>query len=141
MNLIGKRVRLEPLLDIDYLINLAYEDNKHLYTKEELNKLIDENFCEFWSIYLDGTRRGVAGYFVVSGVWILEALKDKSIKGTGISYSIEVGNLILDYMFQKTNKVRTSARIEDKGIQILCLKLGFKEIFRKDNLVIYEKER
>lgn len=141
MNLIGKRLTLEPLLDIDYLINLAFDDNKHLYTKEELHKLTTNNFCEFWSVYLDGVRRGVVGYFVVQGVWILEALKDKTIKGGGISYSIEAGNLVLDYIFQKTDKVRTSARIEDKGVQILCLKLGFKELFRKDNLVIYEKER
>ncbi len=139
MILQGKRVLLEPMLDVDYLLDLADKDNKHAYSKLEIKELVDNYGCEFWTIQLNGTRRGIVGYFKINGVYILEALKDHDAPPTGIGYSIEVGNLMLDYMFQITDKIRTMARVDDKAIQILCKKLGFKQIDIKDNLIIYEK--
>jgi hypothetical protein len=136
----GKRVILEPLEDLEYFLNLADLDNKYQYPREEIKAMIEKEGQEFWTIMIDGTRRGVVGYFKFNDVYALEALKDHSQPLTGITVSIEVGNLVLDYMFQFTNKVRTCARVSEKAIQILCKKLGFKEINRINNLVIYEKE-
>lgn len=135
----GKRVELIPLDDVEYLLELADKDNKHAYSLEEIQKTIEVYGREFWEIRLNGSRRGIVGYFQFGDVYVLEALKDHSKPPTGIGYSIEVGQLMLDYMFKFTNKVRTCARDTDLGIQILIKKLGFQQIDIKDNLIIYEK--
>lgn len=140
MFLQGKRILLEKLDNIDYVLNLAEIDNKREYSREQIKELFNNPY-EFWGIFLKGKIRGVVGWFKIGEVYLMEALKDKSKPATGISYSIEVGELFLNYMFSFTNKVRTCAKIGDKAIQILCLKLGFKELWVKDGLIIYEKER
>jgi len=137
----GKRVILEPLEDIDYFLDLVEKDNKKLCTREEVLDYIKTNGGEFWLISLDNIRRGVVGYFKVNGQYIMEAIKDHSAPLTGISYSVEVGNLVLEYMFNLTNKIKTCAMVKDKSIQILCRKLGFIEINRKKDIIIYEKEK
>ena len=137
----GERVILEPLKDINYLLDLADKDNKGLCSRKEIEDLFKNNECAFWLIILNETKRGVVGYFKIKDVYIMEALKDHEAKPTGIGYSLEVGELMLDYIFTLTNKVRTCALIKDKAIQLLCKRLGFIEIDRSDNLIIYEKER
>lgn len=137
----GKRVILEPLEDINYFLDLINKDNKYQYPVDQIKEMIEKDGQEFWSIILNGTRRGVVGYFKFNGIYALESFKDHSQPSTGISYSIEVGNLVLDYLFTLTNKVRTCARVEDKAVQILCKKLGFKQINSMNNLIIYEKEK
>ncbi len=141
MNLESKRVTLVPLIDIDYFLDIAELDNKQDATREEVAKMIQDWGKEFWQIEIDGTRRGVVGYFLINGYYVLESLKDHSAPKTGITYSLEVGKLMLDYLFTMTKVVRTGARLKDKGIQILCSKLGFREINRINNLVLYEKEK
>lgn len=137
----GKRVKFEPLKDINYFVELAVAENDGLYTKEQIAETIKTYGQKFWALYLDGTRRGVVGYFIYEGTYLMEALKDHSAPPTGIGYSIEVGQVVLEYLFNLTDKVRTFARIKDVGIQILCKKLGFKEVLRHGDFIIYEKGR
>jgi hypothetical protein len=137
----GKRVELVPLEDKEYLIKLANIDNKFSVKESDVRELINRYGVEFWEIWLNGSRRGICGYFKFNDIYFMEALKDKDAEPTGITYSIEVGNLLLDYMFEFTDKVRTYARDTEKAIQILCLKLGFKRIYEIEGFVVYEKER
>lgn len=137
----GKRVTLEPLEDINYLLDLADKDNKGFCTRDQVKEMLDTNGGDFWLITLNGSKWGVVGYFIVNDIYILEALKDHSVEPTGIGYSVEVGNLVLDYMFNLTDKVRTVAKVEDKSIQLLCKKLGFNQLYIENNLIVYEKER
>lgn len=140
MILKSKRLTLVPLRNFEYFIQLAEEDNKGKHTREEVESLINDHCGEFWVIDLGGIPRGVIGYFKINCFYVMEALKDHSAPPTGISFSIEAGRLLLDYMFKFTDKIRTCARVEDKSIQILCTKLGFKTIFEKDGYLIYERE-
>jgi hypothetical protein len=135
----GKRVILEPLEDIEYFLNLAERHNKNLCSKKELNDYIKTNGGEFWLITLNGIKRGVVGYFKDHNVYVMEAVKDNSAPPTGISYSIEVGELVIEYIFNLTDRLRTCALVKDKAIQILCKKLGFREISRDQDLIIYER--
>lgn len=141
----GKRVTLEPLGNIEYFIDLSCKENKYQESEDSIRSLISNYGGEFWSIHLNGTMRGAVGYFKFGNSYLLEALKDRNQPPTGISYSIEVGNLMLDYLFELTDKVKTFARFEDKAVQILCKKLGFKEsgemTYLGKNYITYERSR
>ena len=135
----GEHLTLKPLTDIDYLLKLSKE-----YAKEEFYGKIDNYENNFWEIYFNRIRHGVIGYFKIEKLYILEAFKDRDIPSVGLKYSIEAGNLLLDYMSGFTDKVITGARVKDRAIQVLCIKLGFREIQRvneyNDNLIIYQKD-
>ena len=144
IKLTGKRVRFEPLEDINYFVELAVKDNAahyDFYKTEQILETVEKYGQKFWALYLNGTRRGVVGYFIYDGIYLMEALKDHSAPPTGIGYSIEVGKVVLEYLFSLTDRVRTFARIKDVGIQILCKKLGFGEIIRHGEFIIFEKVR
>jgi hypothetical protein len=128
----GKRLVLEPLYDLDYFLDLADEDNKRLYPRLAVSNLIHQYGAEFWLITLDGSKRGVVGYFKFGDIYFMEALKDHSKPATGISYSVEAGQLVIDYLTTLTPVIYTCARKSEPAIQVLCKKLGFKQIDRPE---------
>jgi hypothetical protein len=141
MLIVNDNICLKPIQDLQKFVDLAYEDNKRDYTKEQLNCLVATYGKGFWDVLVKGEYKGVVGYFVIDGCYILEALRDHSKGIFGISNSIAVGKFMLEHLFNETNEIRTLARVEDKAIQILCNKLGFKEISRENNLIFYKKEK
>ena len=136
----GKRVTLKPLVDKEYFLDLADKDNKGLYTRDGIAKLIDQYGTEFWVIYHEDIPRGVVGYFKFGNVYFLEALKDHAQKKGGLSHSVEVGQLVLKHLDEFTDIVYTCARRSDPAIQLLCKKLGFKEIDKMQDFNFGEKE-
>ena len=139
--LTSQRVVYEPLEDIEYFIQLALKEAKFVHSREEIEELILRDGMEFWKVIIDGQPAGVCGYFLSNGICVLEALKDPAAHRLGFSYSVEVGQTVLAYLFSFTTKVRTFARQDGKAVQLLCKKLGFQEICRVQEFVIYEKVR
>jgi len=140
MILEGAKLKLEPLKNITYFLDLADRDNKYEYSRNETRDFINKCGCEFWKVYAKGEAIGVVGYFKVNGYYVLEGLKDKDAPAH-YRYSMEAARLVMDYVFRFADKIRTCARVNDKAVQILCRKLEFKEYARKDYLILYEKER
>jgi hypothetical protein len=139
--LCGEHVTLQPLKDIEYAIDLAYKENKFRYPREQMADMFIAFGQEFWEAYFDGGRWGVVGYFKFDGAYVMEALVDHSVSSMGLRGSIEGGKLMMEYLFARTDKINTCARVEDRAIQILCRKLGFREIDQQQGLIIYGKER
>jgi RimJ/RimL family protein N-acetyltransferase len=142
--LTGDRTTLRPMKDVEYLVGLASSDNK-ADTSAYSRKLVASNGGEFWDIFVKEEKKGVVGYFVINGVFVLEALIDHTVKPLGMICAIEAGNMVMVYLFKKTERIRTFARQENRVVQRLCLKLGFVEIARiednKEKYIIYEKEK
>lgn len=137
----SERVVLEPLKDISYFADLAVKENGYIFSKEQIIETIETYGQEFWEVCLDGVRIGIVGYFIIDGIYLMEALKDHSTHPTGMSISVEVGLTVLEYLFKLTDEVRTFARKEDIAIQLLCRKVGFMELFRHDDYIIYGQRR
>jgi len=133
-------MKLVPLKDLNYLIDLSVIENKGEYTREEITDTVNKYGREFWTVEIDGECLGVIGYFQIGEYYILEALKDHSKSNIGITNSIKAGHEVIETMRRFTNKIRTIARERDKAIQILCKKMGFNEIGTDSGYIIYEKE-
>jgi len=140
MILLTSGFRFESTKDVDYFCALAQENNKHKTSLEETRSLFLDYGIEFWKVYLKDELKGIIGYFKVNEYYILEGLVDKRTR-LGLVNSIKLTNVIIDYMFKFTDKIRTCARVEDRAIQILCGKLGFKQLAIKDGIIVYEKEK
>ena len=127
----GPHVKLVPFQgqrDWDYLMDLAEMDEGHYATREQIAESVRTYGFLFWVIEHDGVRSGVGLCLKVNENFLMEALKDKSVSGSSLKHSIEVGQMMLDQIFKFTNVVHTCARAEDKAIQILCRKLKFIEM-------------
>ena len=127
--------------DIEYIVNLSYEESKHEFTKEQIRSVFDISEYYFWLLNKNGIIGGVAGFIIIDGFYILEALRDRSTKDWTLRDSLYVGEIVINKIFEVSDRARTFARVNDRAIQILCKKLKFKELFIKDGFIIYERER
>ena len=146
--LYGKHVELIPFKDAadwDYLFDLAEMDEGRYATRDQIAEEVMKYGVLFWIIEVRGIRSGVGLCLKVNDQYLMEALKDKRVSGATIKHSVESGQLILDQIFSLTDKVHTCAREEDTGIQILCKKLGFKNVGIVESgygpLVLFQKEK
>ena len=146
--LYGRHVELIPFKDSadwEYLFDLAEMDEGRYATRDQIAEEIMKYGILFWIIEYRGIRSGVGLCLKVNDHYIMEALKDKRVSGTSIRHSIESGQLMLDQIFGLTDIVQTCARKEDIGIQILCKKLGFKNVGIVESgygpLVLFQKEK
>ena len=126
--LYGRHVELIPFkdpADWEYLFDLAETDEGHYATREQLIDTIKRYGFRFWIMEAKGVRWGVGLCLKADDKFIMEGLKDKRVSGVTIKHSVEAGQLVLKYLSGLTDTVLTCAREKDKGIQILCRKLGF----------------
>jgi hypothetical protein len=134
-------ITLREMKDIEYFIELAYEDNKHEYTKETLRDMVNSIDSKIYGVYKDSVLHGTAGYFVIDGNYFLEALQDKKVRGWSTFGSFMVGKKMLKKLFAITNAVYTTTREQDESVQFLCTRLGFEQIGVTGNLILYKKEK
>ena len=135
MILEGKNVLLVPVDNLDYTILLVssyFNVNKELATD-----YITKHAKEFWTVLFKGQVVGIIGYYEVDGEYVLESIKDRNAPRLGMVGALETGNLVIDYLNQP---IKTSVKLEEKAIQSLALKLGFKELSRTNKFVLYKKE-
>ena len=132
MILEGKRVKLVPLTDIEYFLDLADADNKGLYPRDSLANVIKNYGVEFWETHQNGKRMGVIGYFKFGEIYFVEGVRDRSVPNVGVTTSIEVTEMVIARIRLLTNRVYTCARKDSKAINIICKKLGFVEIDKLD---------
>lgn len=141
--LISGRVGLIPLAveEQEYLVQLIQKDERSQVSLSQIQVMMTM-FCKHsWRVMYNGFPFGVGLALEVNGQWILEGLKDKSVKGVPFSASIEAGKLMRDFLFRETEVLFTYARVEQRAIQYLCEKLGFRNIGIQNGLVMYRKEK
>ena len=135
MILEGKQIKLVPVESNEYAVEIL---SKYFsIPKPKVEEFYNLYAQEFWTIYNRGTKVGIIGYYILDGEYIVESIKDREAPWLGMVGSKEAGNLLLDYLKQP---VKTSVKVEEKAIQALALKLGFKEASRDNNYIIYKKE-
>jgi len=138
-------VPVETEADFDYVCDIVREEEDKDYTREETRDILNRAQGHYWLVMKDGVRVGAIMYMLsLKDEYYMEAIKDQRTtlsQGIGIGFSIRVGKLFVDYLLDKKSKVFTIARVKDKGIQIACRKLGFEEMFTRNNLIFYKKEK
>ena len=138
-------VPTETEADLDYVSDIVREEEGKGHTRKEVRDMMNTVQGYYWMVMKNEKRVGAIMYMIsVMDDYYMEAIKDKKAilsEGVGIGFSIRVGKMFLDYLFGKTTKILTIARVKDKGIQIACQKLGFKKVSIKDDLVFYQKEK
>ena len=138
-------IPVETETDFDYVCDIVREEEDKDYTREETKDIMSRLLSRYWLVMKDGRRVGAVMYMVSpSGEYFMEAIKDKKAvlsAGVGIGFSMRVGKAFLDYLFTKTDRIFTLARIKDKGIQIACRKLGFVEKYIHGDMIFYQKEK
>ena len=128
--------------DFDYLREIIIQNPEPGYTTEQLVDATLKSGRYFWTVRIDGQRRGVVYILQLGDKYILEALKDKTLTGrTGLQISLAVGRMVLGFMAGITDTIYTCARPQDKAIQALCHKLGFKVLGnRNQEIIVYRRE-
>jgi hypothetical protein len=127
------------------MLDLAEQDEGAYATRTQIEEQVLKYGLGFWVSEIRGVRFGVGICLKVKGFFIMEGLKDKRVFGATIKHSVEAGRLILDRIFVVSDVIHTCAREKDKGIQILCKKLGFKKTGVADSgygpIVWFQKEK
>lgn len=145
--LYGRHVELIPFKDAsdwEYLLDLAEMDEGRYATRSQIADALARYGLHFWIMEVGGVRFGVGLCLKVNEKIIMEGLKDKRVSAATIKHSVEAGQLVLDFLFGEVDVVHTCAREEDKGIHILCKKLGFMKTGVVDSpygkIVLFQKE-
>lgn len=130
--------------DFDYFYDLVMADEGDTYNRDEAKGIINQIEAKFWKVYCKGDRVGVMFYFKnAAGAVVMEGLKDMR-KQTGLRFSVNAGKMFLEYLFCLYDVIFTFARIKDRGVQLLCRRLGFVETEAQNKdlkVIIYKKER
>ena len=133
MDLIKDNIVLRSTADTGYFFKLFN------LTDQQRDEFI-KYALEFWDVYVNGLKQGVVCHFVVNGHHGLEALADRTNGGPGFSNSVKIGRMAIGRIFSMTDKVRTCATVQDKVVNYLCKKIGFKKIGENYGMNVYEME-
>lgn len=135
MILEGKHIKLIPVENNDYTIELI--SRYFNVPRSKVEDYVELNAKEFWTVLFKDKVVGIIGYYLIDGEYILESIKDKDAPRVGMVGAVETGNLVIDYLKQP---LTTAVKLDEKAVQSLAFKLGFKEVDRNDRFVLYKKE-